>query len=571
MRNLIHRFIIIALLLTWACKTSQTGITVSPIVKEAKSNKGIVVTASSLASRAGTSILEQGGNAIDAAIAVMFALTVVYPEAGNIGGGGFLIYRERNGQTHALDFREKAPAVADSKYYLNQKADVVDSLSQEGIYSIGVPGTVDGIFQMFDKFSKLKNIQTLMHPAIQYAEIGYPLSKMQADQLNHLQSRFVINNKKETSFVKFSRWKQGDLFQQKQLAETLKKIAKNGRDEFYQGKTAECMINTMNAHQKTWISKADLSNYHSVWRTPIQFQYKDYTIISMPPPSSGGVHLAQLFGMYELLGRSDLKFHSSEHIQLFTEFERRVYADRAMFLGDPEFYPVPVKQLLNKNYLKKRIAGIDLQQASDSRDFIDKDELSGESEETTHFSIIDKDGNAASITTTLNGSYGSFVVAEGAGFLLNNEMDDFSVKPGVPNAYGLIGSKANAIAANKRMLSSMTPTIVVRGNRVEYIVGTPGGSTIITSVFQVLMNLIEFHLSPSDAVQSLRFHHQLLPDCIYFEKGILDKKLFTDLKNKKYNLLVREQIGRVELIAREGDSFIGVADQRGDDSVAIEN
>ena len=287
----------------------------------------------------------------------------------------------------------------------------------------------------------------------------------------------------------------------------------------------------------------------------------------MPPPSSGGIHLAQLFGMYELSKKSDIKFHSDQHIQLFTEIERRVYADRAMYLGDPDFCKVPMHQLLDKNYLQKRISSIDFQKASDSKDFIDKNELLWESEETTHFSIIDKDGNAVSITTTLNGSYGSFVVAEGAGFLLNNEMDDFSVKPGVPNLYGLIGSKANAIEPNKRMLSSITPTIGVKNNLVEYIVGTPGGSTIITTVFQVLMNLIEFKMSPYVAVQSKRFHHQLLPDCIYFEEGEWDKNVLSELKKINYSIKMREAIGRVELIARDKNSYIGIADQRGDDSV----
>lgn len=569
MRYFLNRWFIISILLFGACKTSQKNTFPSAITKEAKSKHGVVVTASTLASKVGVDILKKGGNAIDAAIAVLFTLAVVYPEAGNLGGGGFLVYREQSGKTYALDFREKAPSVATKDFYLDKNGNAVDSLSQYGVFSIGVPGTVDGIFQMFEKFSKLKDLNALMTPSIEFAEKGFPLSKLQASEFNYLQEWFRRNNKKQTAFIRTKSWNAGDLFVQKELAQTLKRIAQNGRDDFYKGQTAECILNTMNSDGKTWIQREDLLAYHSVWRDPVQFNYKGYEIYSMPPPSSGGIHLAQLMSMFELSDHRDVVFHSAKHIQLFTEYERRVYADRAMYLGDPDYFEVPVKQLMSKIYLRHRIADIDLEKASDSKDFIDKNELPAESEETTHFSIIDKEGNAVSITTTLNGSFGSFVVAEGAGFLLNNEMDDFSVKPGVPNLYGLIGSEANAIEAHKRMLSSMTPTIVTKDNRVEYILGTPGGSTIITTVYQVLMNLVEFKMSPYQAVQSKRFHHQLVPDCIYFEEGDWDEIVFTELKNKNYVIKSRESIGRVELIARDGEFYIGIADERGDDSVGI--
>jgi gamma-glutamyltranspeptidase / glutathione hydrolase len=538
--------------------------------KEKSSSKGIVVTAHPLASRVGVSILEKGGNAIDAGIAVMLALAVVYPEAGNLGGGGFMVYRQKDGQTYSLDFREKAPSWASSSIYLDANFKVVDSLAQRGIYSIGVPGTVDGLFKMFDSLSHLKNFQALIKPAIQLAEKGFRLTKSQADNLNTYRRYFVDHNVLPVDFVKNAEWKENDLWIQKDLANTLQRIAKNGRDEFYSGETAKAIVQTTAIQSKNWISVNDLNNYSSVWRTPIQFNYKSYQIISMGPPSSGGVHLAQLFGMMEMIQSPLPGFHSAPHIQLFTELERRVYADRAMFLGDPDFYKVPLAQLLSKDYLQKRISDIDVNKASDSKNYLNHNPFISESEETTHISILDKDGNALSITTTLNGSFGSFVVASKAGFLLNNEMDDFSIMPGVPNAYGLIGSRANSIAPNKRMLSSMTPTIVVKNHRPEYILGTPGGATIITSVFQVLMNLIEFKLSAYDAVQLPRFHHQLVPNVIYVEPGKWDDSVWKALREKNYEIQFRDPIGRVELIAKNKNGYTGIADRRGDDSVETE-
>jgi gamma-glutamyltranspeptidase/glutathione hydrolase len=558
--NILLFFIIIALA---SCKNDTVVNLPYPITKSIVADSAVVVTAHPLASIVGKDILKIGGNAIDAAIAVQFALAVCYPGAGNIGGGGFMVYREPSGHTTTLDYREKAPTKATTDMYLDHQGNPIDSLSKFGPLASGVPGTVDGMIQAFKKYSKLKDWKKLLQPAIELASKGFQITQREADHLNESQALFEINNRFKTSFQK-KMWKQGDVLIQSDLAATLTRIGDNGRDGFYSGITAQLIVDEMNTRGGI-ITLEDLKGYQSVWRDPIAFEYRDYHIISMPPPSSGGIALEQLFKMIAPYDVKSLQFQSAAAVHLMTEAERRVYADRAYYLGDPDFVHIPYKSLVDSLYIEKRMADFNPRQASKSSNI-----THGliESEETTHYCIVDQAGNAVSMTTTLNGSYGSYTVVKGAGFLLNNEMDDFSVKPGTPNLYGLVGAEANKIEPRKRMLSSMTPTIVTKNNKLAIVVGTPGGSTIITSVFQTLVNVIDFEMNIDQAVQSPRFHHQWLPDAIMCEKDAIATKERRILESIGHKLKDRESIGRVEGIFITQDSKIhGAADRRGDDSV----
>ncbi|WP_291066579.1 MULTISPECIES: gamma-glutamyltransferase [unclassified Empedobacter] len=525
---------------------------------------GAVVTAHPEASKVGVEILKKGGNAIDASIAVQFALAVVYPNAGNIGGGGFLVYRDSKGKTDALDYREKAPLKASEDMYWDKNGNAITDLSLYGQFAAGVPGTVDGMVKAHEKYGKL-NWKELVQPAINLAQKGFKITKQQASELTNKHNDFVKYNSKTNALTSKSSWKEGDLLVQKDLANTLKLIQQKGRAGFYEGKTADLIVKEMKRGNGI-ISHEDLKEYQSVWRTPVSGNYKGLKVISMPPPSSGGIALVSLFQSIEDYPINKWGFQADSTIQVMVEAERRVYADRAEHLGDPDFIKVPQKQLLDKSYNVNRMKDFSFDKATPSSVIKAGEIIGKESMETTHYVIVDKDGNAASVTTTLNNSYGSLVVVEGAGFLLNDEMDDFSVKPGTPNLYGLVGGKANAIEPSKRMLSSMTPSILEKDGKLFMVVGTPGGSTIITSVFQAILNVVDFGMTMQEAVAAPRFHHQWLPDQIDYEPNAISENVRESLKQKGYTLKERKPYGRVEgILVNTDGTYQAGADPRGDD------
>jgi len=533
------------------------------IQKKATCANGAVVSAHPLASEAGLAVLKAGGNAMDAAIATQLALAVVYPNAGNLGGGGFTVARMADGKTLAIDYREKAPGKAHRDMYLDEQGNPQLDLSQNGHLAAGVPGTVAGLFAAH-KYARLP-FSTLIEPAIQLAEKGFVITAAEARGLNRSAEAFARHNTLMPVFVKSGGWKAGDTLVQKDLANTLKRIRNEGQKGFYEGETARLIVEEMERGGGI-ITAADLKNYQAAERQPVVFDYKGYTIITMPLPSSGGVMLPQMMNMIADYPVKEYGFHSVQAVQLMTEIERRAYADRAKYLGDADFYTVPVATLTSKAYAKERMRTYEPMKAGSSA--ATQAGIIPESEETTHLSVYDKEGNAVSVTTTLNGSYGSHTVVGGAGFLLNNEMDDFSVKPGVPNMYGALGADANAIAPGKRMLSSMTPTIVLKDNKPYIIVGTPGGTTIITSVFQTLINMLEFDMSTEDAVNKPKFHHQWLPDEIAVEKDF-PQEVREQLLQLGYTIRERGSIGRTEVIRIWPDGKIeAVADKRGDDHAA---
>ncbi len=537
------------------------------IQKNQTFSKGAVASAHPVASKVGAEILKRGGNAIDAVIATQLALAVVYPGAGNIGGGGFMVAGLKNGKFFTLDYRETAPAKATRDMYLDEKGNAQSSLSQYGHLASGVPGTISGLFASA-KYAKLP-IKLLIQPAIDLAEKGFTLTRSEAAKYNNAQEAFKKFNTVLPVFVKEGGWKEGDTVVQKDLANTLKRIRDKGAAGFYGGETAKLLVEEMKRGNGL-ITLEDLKNYKTKERKPIEFDYKGYTIIGMPPPSSGGVLLWQMLKMVEKRPLASYGFETAKSVQLMTEAERRAYADRAEHLGDPDFWKVPLKEITSDAYLAKRMADYDSTRAGKSSDI--KAGLA-ESKETTHISIIDQWGNMASVTTTLNGNFGSKTVVGGAGFFLNNEMDDFSAKPGVPNMYGAVGGEANAIAPGKRMLSSMAPTIVLKDNKPFMVVGTPGGTTIPTSVFQTIVDIIDFKMSPSDAVNKPKFHHQWLPDELVIEKGfpkeVVNQLIQMGYTIKGYNVPNYEEvIGRVELIKVTNGKLETAADTRGDDTVA---
>ncbi len=527
---------------------------------------GMVVCAYPDAAQVGLNILKKGGNAVDAAVAVQFALAVTYPEAGNIGGGGFMVYRSAKGETNTLDFREKGPAAASANMFLDAAGNVIPSMSISTHQASGVPGSVDGMVTAHSKYGKLPWAD-LVQPAIDLARDGFKLTKRAAASLNGAQAEFAKLNPSKTYFLRAIPWQEGDQFVQEDLAKTLELIRDKGRAGFYDGPTAEKIVAEMQSGQGL-ITKTDLAAYHSVWRKAIVGQYKGYKVITMPPPSSGGIALLQLLRSVETYPIKTWGFNRDSTIQLMVEAERRVYADRSKYLGDPDFYKVPVDSLLNPAYTVGRMKSFNLAAATPSTVIQPGSFVGYESDQTTHYSIVDRDGNAVSITTTLNGGFGSKIFVAGAGFLLNNEMDDFSAKPGVPNMFGLVGGKANAIQPGKRMLSSMTPTILEKDGKLFMIVGTPGGSTIITSVFQTILNVIDFDQSMQTAVDSKRFHHQWLPDQIDFEKGAIDSLSQIRLTQKGYKLVQRKGgSGRVDaILLTPWGYYEGGADPRGDDT-----
>ena len=559
------RFLLVLFCIISFLTEAQLNPTQYRIQKKIICQQGAVVSAHALASETGLLMLKKGGNAFDAAIATQLALAVVYPGAGNIGGGGFLVGHTEKGNNIVIDYRETAPAKAHKDMYLDTAGKPNSKLSQDGHLSAGVPGTVAGLFATL-KYAKLP-FKTLIAPAIELAAKGFAITDSQAASLNRTRQSFLALNRKTVAFVRNSDWKKGDILVQPELAATLRRISREGAKGFYSGKTARLIVEEMNAG-KGIISYEDLAGYKATERVAMEFLYKGYRIITLPLPSSGGILLKQMIGMIAGKDLGAMGFHSTLAIQYMVEAERRAYADRAQYLGDADFVKVPVKRLTSDEYLQQRMNDFIPGKAGSSQ--VTKAGTIAESEETTHISIIDKDGNAVSVTTTLNGSYGSKTVVSGAGFLLNNEMDDFSIKEGFPNLYGVTGSAANAIAPHKRMLSSMTPTIVLKNNRPYLIVGSPGGSTIPTSIFQSLLNIIDFNLTPEDAVNQPKFHHQWLPDQVEVEPDFPEAAM-NQLTDMGYEVKKKSSIGRVELIKVEdvmGRAITAIGDKRGDDSVA---
>lgn len=558
-------FILFAL---WSC-TTQTHQREKdgPQVRGVMGDSAMVVTAHPLASEIGVDILKKGGNAFDAAVAVKFALAVCYPRAGNLGGGGFAVFRTGDGTPGSLDFREKAPGNASRTMYQDKEGNVIEGLSLYGQLASGVPGTVAGMATLHEKFGSLP-FEELVQPAIALAYDGVVLTANEAASLNHYRKDFRENNTYTLPVVKEELWQEGDTLFQPELGTTLERIRDHGRDGFYKGKTASLIVQEMEKGNGI-IGMEDLAGYQAVWREPIISRYKNYKVIAMGPPSSGGICVLMLLKGIEPYNIKSWGVNTAKTVHVMTELERRVYADRATYLGDPDFYKVPTKMLLTDDYLASNHKDIDMDHKTPSGEIMEGHVDIIESVQTTHFSILDAGGNAVSITTTLNGNYGSKVMVEGAGFFLNNEMDDFSIKPGYPNQFGLVGGEANAIAPEKRMLSSMSPTILEKDGELFMILGTNGGSTIITSVFQNILNVTEHGMTMQEAVNTKRVHHQWLPDRVLMEQGALDDATQETLKEMGHELRLRDGLGgKVNAILVWDDGRIeGAADvTRGDDT-----
>ncbi|MFN0002188.1 MAG: gamma-glutamyltransferase [Pseudohongiellaceae bacterium] len=527
-----------------------------------RTENGMVSSRSDMASEVGSTILAAGGNAVDAAVATAFALAVVYPSAGNLGGGGFMMVSLANGEVYAQDNREKAPAAAHRDMFLDSAGDVDRNLAVNSLQASGVPGTVAGLLDALERFGTMSR-QQVMAPAIELAEHGFILN-------DDLASQFLDNmdgfSKYPASLAKFSKqgqpYQSGDLWLQADLAQTLKLISAQGRDGFYKGHTAELIVAEMQRNNGL-ISMDDLAAYEALWREPIHGTYHGYDIWSMPAPSSGGVLLVQMLNMLEPFNLAELGFGSTATVHLMIEAQRRAYADRAEFLGDPDFVEIPTQMLTSKEYARTRFADFDPLKATDSAS-IGAGSWPEESTQTTHFSVADKAGNAVAMTTTLNRSYGNRIVVPEVGILLNNEMDDFSSKPNSPNSYGLIGRDANEIQPGKRMLSSMTPTIVTQAGKPVLITGSPGGSVIINTVLQVVLNVIDHGMDAESAVSSPRIHHQWQPDNVRYETGAISDAVAAELTTMGHKGLTSSRFGMGNANSIKIDNAIieGVSDPR---------
>ena len=527
--------------------------------------KAMVVSARNEASKIGAEIMKQGGNAFDAMIATELALAVSYPQAGNIGGGGFMVFRKANGEVGSLDYREKAPINATKDMYLDAAGNVIDGKSTSTAFSIGIPGTIAGMFAVHDRFGSLP-MNKLLEPIIELAEKGVVVTEKDEKNLAAYRQDFIKRNGENSLFSKI--YKKGDRIIYSALAETLKRISINGRSEFYNGETGKKLVEYIK-EKGGIISMNDLEKYEAKWREPIRFKYNELEIISMAPPSSGGITLGQIMKMIAPFSISEMGHNSVETIQIITEAERRAYADRNYFLGDPDFVEIPISKLLDDDYLRIRMSTFSYNKATLSSDIAPGSIEFKESPQTTHYSIVDSFGNAVSVTTTLNDNYGSKYYCDTLGFFLNNQMDDFSAKAGVPNLYGLIGGKANSIAPEKRMLSSMTPSIVEKNGNLFKVLGTPGGSTIITSVLQTILNVYDFKMGMQEAVNSPRFHHQWIPDVITFEPNGFSSSTLKKLKEKGYIISEKNNtiIGKVDAILKMTNGKLEAgADKRGDDA-----
>ena len=534
---------------------------------------GMVVSTSRHASQVGIDILKDGGNAVDAAVGVGFALAVTSSSNGNIGGGGFMVARFSDGQTFTLDYREMAPIKAERNMYLDESGNIIKGKSRSTHFASGVPGSVDGLLKAWeDHGSGNISIERLLSPSIKLAKKGFDLSNYEADRFNKNKDRLSKHPETKRIFARDDReWKSGDIFYQSDLAETLERIMENGRDGFYKGKTADLIVEEMK-NVGGWITHKDLENYTSKYRDPIKGSFQDYDIISMGPPSSGGILLIHMLNMFDEIMNNpenssiDLSYNSLDYIHILTEIERRAYADRAEHLADADFWDVPEEMLLSKFYAKKRVSSISINEATLSTDISYGNSYINQSEETTHYSIVDKQGNAVSVTTTINSGYGNGITITGAGFLMNNEMDDFSSKPGEPNMFGLLGNEANAIEPKKRPLSSMTPTIVLKDDKPFLILGTPGGSTIITTVLQNFLNVVIHGMDIQQAVSSPRVHSQWMPDMVFHEKGGLSKSLIRKLSERGHDVKLRGNIGEANGIMINDQGFWGGPDSRGENT-----
>ena len=556
-----NKLILLFALAFLSCKSNEKTVEPTGLV----TSKAMVVSAREEASQIGVEIMKKGGNAFDAMVATELALAVAHPQAGNIGGGGFMVYRKANGETGTIDYREKAPLAASKDMYLDKEGNVIAGKSTQTALASGIPGTIAGIFEVHKKLGSLP-ISEILKPVIALAERGVVVTKNQAQSLNNNREVFIKRNGRNSLFSKV--YKENDTIKYTALAATFKRIAANGRDEFYSGETAQKLVAFLSKKGGN-ATMEDLKKYEAKWRDPVTFQYKKLKITSMAPPSSGGICLNQIMKMIEPYNLSQMGHNSLKTIQVITEAERRAYADRNFYLGDPDFVKLPIEELLSPAYLEKRMKTFSFDKASKSSDIAPGAIKGYESDQTTHYSIVDAAGNAVSATTTLNDNYGSKLYCDELGFFLNNQMDDFSAKPGVPNLYGLTGSEANSIAPEKRMLSSMTPTIVEKDGKLFMVVGTPGGSTIITSVLQTILNVYEFGMSMQAAVDAPRFHHQWLPDVITFEPNSFSKEVLEDLKKKSYfvNEKDKEIIGQVDAILRLPTGKLeGGADRRNDNA-----
>ena len=533
------------------------------VVKEQSFQKAAVTSAHPLASMVGAAIMKDGGNAFDAAIAVQFALAVVYPGAGNIGGGGFLLSRNKEGVLMGIDYREAAPSKASRDMYLDEKGNPIEGMSKLGASAAGVPGSVAGMFSAHP-FAK-KTMKQLLQPAYELAAGGFVITESEARSLNGERKNFIKYSAQASAFTRKENWKAGDTLYQPELAATILRIQQNGKAGFYEGETAAMIVEEMK-NSKGVISLEDLKKYNPKFRKPIEFDYRGHHIISFAPPSSGGILIAQMMQMIAPYPLTVMGANTFESVSLMVEAQRRAYADRAEHMGDPDFWKVPTTTLTSNAYAQERMKDYQAGVAGNSK--MIQAGVAKESEETTHFSIIDEAGNMVSVTTTLNGGYGNKTIVGGAGFLLNNEMDDFSIKPGVPNMYGALGGEANAIQPGKRMLSSMTPTLVTKNNQPYITIGTPGGTTIPNQVYEGLVNVIDHKMSLKAAIDAPRFHHQHIPDNVSVEADFPEQTI-NALKEKGYTIVKRGAFGRMDgvMILPNGNR-VAAGDKRGDDSVA---